>query len=85
MKFYICDGMPALEVGSEGIPRPILHRYGLGLGDKPPFHGLLRFSALVVSASLQITRRSSCLRRPITVLGNMVCGHGKKRNALWHP
>jgi hypothetical protein len=85
MKFHICDGMTAVEAVNEGIPTPTLHHNGFGLGANPLFPGLLRFSALVVGAWLHMTRRSSCLRRPITVPGTIVREHGKKWKALWGP
>jgi hypothetical protein len=66
-------------------PRPLCITTVSGWVANPLFPGLLRFSALVVGAWLHMTRRSSCLRRPITVPGTIVREHGKKWKALWGP
>jgi acetoin utilization protein AcuC len=53
LRFHTLEYLDVLQAVSEGLAVPTLNRYGIGPGDNPVFPGLLRFSALVVGASLQ--------------------------------
>jgi acetoin utilization protein AcuC len=53
LRFHAPEYLQVLEAVSEGVAVPTMSRYGLGPGDNPIFPGLLRFSTLVVGASLQ--------------------------------
>jgi acetoin utilization protein AcuC len=53
LRFHAPEYLHVLEAVSAGVTVPAMKRYGLGPGDNPVFPGLLRFSALVVGASLQ--------------------------------
>jgi acetoin utilization protein AcuC len=53
LRFHALEYLQVLEAVSTGVAVPTMSRYGLGPGDNPIFPGLLRFSTLVVGASLQ--------------------------------
>jgi acetoin utilization protein AcuC len=53
LRFHAPEYLQLSDGVGEGVTVPTMNRYGLGPGDNPVFPGLLRFSALVVGASLQ--------------------------------
>jgi acetoin utilization protein AcuC len=53
LRFHTPEYLDVLQAANAGLTVPGLGRYGLGPGDNPVFPGLLKYSALVVGASLQ--------------------------------
>lgn len=53
LRFHAPEYLEVLRAASAGLTVPTIARYGLGPGDNPIFPGLLKYSTLVVGASLE--------------------------------